>query len=465
MNNTDKIQRVALYIRVSTDEQAKYGYSIESQITRLKAYAKMNNYQVVDIYVDEGKSARTKLSNRKELLRLLDDAKDGKIDRIVIWRLDRWFRCVADYYKIQEVLDKYSVTWECSDEHYETNTAMGRYVLNLKLADAQNESDKTSERIKFNFENMVRNKRPISGALPIGYMVAGEGKEKRVVKDPALQQMAIDMFDKYEDTLSISKTTKYLNETYPFRPIGYASVKKHLINPMYYGTYRDVSDYCEPYISKERYDKICNLVTKNNRTNEQSKHTFIFTSLIKCWGCGRKMAGSLNYNKHVDGTKVYRGTYKCSKHYLDGTCPNNKTISEPILEKWLIDNYIKELSNHVISIEKITSKKQNNNSQTRLKNLYRKIDRINDLYIDGRISKEKYNQEYNQTKELISKEEKLQSNNVCIEKYDNYKKLLQDKDLFTMYNLLSPTKKKQFWQESVDYITCDENRNYHVFFK
>ena len=133
-NVKDKIIRVAIYIRVSTEEQAKHGYSIESQKSRLIEWAKEHNYQVVDIYADEGKSARTKISNRKELLRLLDDVKSDKIDRIIIWRLDRWFRNVADYYRIQDLLDKYNVDWECSDEEFNTSTSNGRLYLNIKLS-------------------------------------------------------------------------------------------------------------------------------------------------------------------------------------------------------------------------------------------------------------------------------------------------------------------------------------------
>ena len=110
-NIIERIIRVAIYIRVSTEEQAKHGYQIESQKTILKERDKIQHYQIVDFYIDEGKSARTKLSNRRELLRLLDDIKNDKIDRIIIWRLDRWFRNVADYYRVQDMLDKYSVDW------------------------------------------------------------------------------------------------------------------------------------------------------------------------------------------------------------------------------------------------------------------------------------------------------------------------------------------------------------------
>ena len=67
----NKIICVVLYIRVSTEEQAKHGYSIDSQIARLKEYCKEKGYKIVGIYVDEGKSARAKLKNRKELLKLM----------------------------------------------------------------------------------------------------------------------------------------------------------------------------------------------------------------------------------------------------------------------------------------------------------------------------------------------------------------------------------------------------------
>ena len=101
----ENIIRVVLYIRVSSEEQVKHGYSLQAQRERLIDYCKQKGYQVVEIYVDEGKSARSKLRNRTELLRLIDDAKQGKFDRIVFWRLDRWFRNIADYYKVQEVLE------------------------------------------------------------------------------------------------------------------------------------------------------------------------------------------------------------------------------------------------------------------------------------------------------------------------------------------------------------------------
>lgn len=460
----DKIIRVAIYIRVSTEEQAKHGYSIESQKSRLIEWAKEHNYQVVDIYADEGKSARTKLSNRKELLRLLDDARNDKIDRIIIWRLDRWFRNVADYYRVQDILDKHEVDWECSDEEYNTTTSNGRLYLNIKLSIAQNESDQTSDRIKFNFDNMVKNKRPISGALPIGYMVTGEKQNKRVVKDPNLSQMAIDMFDKYEETLSLRATTEYLNKNYPSRPIRYECVKKFLKNPLYCGIYRNVEDYCDPYITKERHKKIYNLIMKNHKSNNKSTHLFIFSGLIRCYDCKTRMSGSVGIRKHADGSEVRYGTYKCCRHFLDTFCSNNHTINENKLENWLLDNFIKELKDYTIKIESIEEKKAVRDNRNKIQDLEARLDRVNDLYIDGRITKEKYEKEYNTIQEKIKK----QNENKEIPKIrdlSKYKKILNNNNILDIYSKLTPENKRKFWFEYIDYIMQDEEKKFIIFFK
>ena len=146
------IIRAALYIRVSTEEQVREGYSVEAQRDNLKRYAKNKGYSVVGVYADEGITARKKYTNRKEFMRLLDDVEAGKIDVILFIKLDRWFRNVGDYYKVQEILERNNVGWTATTENYDTTTANGRLYVNIRLAVAQDESDRTSERIKFVFE-------------------------------------------------------------------------------------------------------------------------------------------------------------------------------------------------------------------------------------------------------------------------------------------------------------------------
>lgn len=161
--------RVALYCRVSTEEQAVHGLSIEAQREALDTWATENHVQVVDRYIDAGISARKPASKRPELQRLLADVRSGQIDLIVFTKLDRWFRNIAEYYKVQEALETHRVDWKTIHEDYDTSTASGRLKINIMLSVAQDEADRTSERIKAVFASKMERQEPCVGRLPTGY--------------------------------------------------------------------------------------------------------------------------------------------------------------------------------------------------------------------------------------------------------------------------------------------------------
>ena len=142
------MKRVFLYVRVSTEEQALHGLSIEAQTAALQVWAQTNGHKVVGVYTDAGVSARKPASKRPELQRLLGDVRAGKGELIVFTKLDRWFRNIAEYYKVQEVLEKHHVDWRTIHEDYDTSTASGRLKINIMLSVAQDEADRASERIK-----------------------------------------------------------------------------------------------------------------------------------------------------------------------------------------------------------------------------------------------------------------------------------------------------------------------------
>ena len=382
--------KTALYIRVSSEEQKRKGYSLQAQKERLLDYCKENNYKPVGLYADEGKSARSKLKNRTSLQKLIQDAQKQKFDRIVFWRLDRWFRNVPDYYKIQEILDKSHVDWECSDEEYNTTTANGRLYLNIKLSIAQNESDQTSDRIKFNFDNMVKNGRAIVGkqGLPLGYKVGGKEKNKKIVKDKNEEEIVTDMFENIKFTRSIRKTLLYINDKYNLS-ICYDSLRHYLKNPLYIGTYRQNQNYCEPYITKQEFKDIQHIITHNVKQN--SKHDYIFSSLIICKQCGRKFTGSPHISTRINAfgeKKKYKSfSYHCQKAINEKRCPNTKFIFETVVEKKLfkqIEDNIKQFKIEYKNIEQKNKDEKINISKIKLK-----LDKLNELYIDGRITKDK----------------------------------------------------------------------------
>ncbi len=440
----NKIIRVAIYIRVSTEEQAKHGYSLGSQLTRLKEYCKQKSYKIIEVYTDEGKSARSKLKLRTELLRLIEDVKAGKIDRIVFWRLDRWFRNIADYYKVQEILEANNVDWECSDEEYNTTTSNGRLHLNIKLSIAQNESDQTSDRIKFNFENMIKSKKAIccTHSCPFGYKVEGEKGNKHVVKDKEKEEMVNFIFDTYELNNNYRQTTILFNKKY-----GYSTdptiIKKMLKKTIYYGEYKGVTDYTEAYITKERWNKIQEMLPNNVKKNKN--HEYIFCGLIICKHCGRKMSGSTN--------RSYQ-RYTCKKNKEAKVCPNTKQITQNRLENYLlfiledlqkleVDSIAKEKEDkNTIDIEKETSK------------IDKKINRLNELYIEGHISKEKYDKDI-----TIFQKQKTEFLSLKRKKKKEKEIINLPNDAIELYKMLNSENKRNFWKKYIDYIEFDYTKD------
>lgn len=172
------MKRAALYVRVSTVEQREQGQSVDSQIAALQEYAKENNYAVAGVYNDAGVSAHVKYTRRPELLRLIDDARSGKIDVILVTKLDRFFRSVKDYYAVMDQLDH--VSWRAIWEDYETETATGIFKVNIMLSVAQAESDRTGERVKAVNDYRRAKGEFVGGKIPIGYKLEG----KQLVQDP-----------------------------------------------------------------------------------------------------------------------------------------------------------------------------------------------------------------------------------------------------------------------------------------
>ena len=222
--------RVALYARVSTEEQAVHGLSIGVQQETLLAWAKQNHHTVVNVYVDAGISARKPASKRPALQSLLDDVRADKIDVVAFTKLDRWFRNVKEYYKVQDVLDAHHVSWRALEEDYETETSSGRFKVNIMLSVAESEADRTSERIKA----VNRNKRDKGlchhGTQPLGLkIVKGELQE-----DPETAPIIRDIFRHFVATQSVTSTGRYLLSQYGIIR-SYKNTKRMLKNKRYIG--------------------------------------------------------------------------------------------------------------------------------------------------------------------------------------------------------------------------------------
>lgn len=143
---SSKSKRVALYMRVSTEEQARHGDSIEAQRQALRKYAETHNLTVIGEYADEGISGQKPVRKRPALSEMLREVEAGRVDLILFTKLDRWFRSVKLYYQAQDVLDAHKTAWRAILEDYNTETADGTLKFNIMLSVAQNEAERTSER-------------------------------------------------------------------------------------------------------------------------------------------------------------------------------------------------------------------------------------------------------------------------------------------------------------------------------
>jgi len=453
--------KAVLYIRVSTEEQAKHGYSLQAQKEGLIEYCKNKGYQIVDIYVDEGISARKKMNNRKELLRLLDDAKNKKFDRIVFIKLDRWFRSVADYYKVQEILERNGIDWETSQEDYNTTTSSGRLNLNIRLSIAQDEADRTSDRIKYTFDNMVKNGRVIYGkqCMPLGFMiVTDENGKKKMGK--CVEEIAIveDMFETFKCVQSIRKTLSIINKKYNKRFL-YDSMTRWFRNTLYYGEYKGIENYCEPYITKKEFDEIQTLINKNVKSC-RNRYDYIFSGLIKCKDCNTTMAGFiLKTTKPSIGKSYSYPYYRCNKCYNSKLCKHTHTVCESALEKFLLENFENQLEKTIINISNTIERSQN--VKVDVEAIKKKIDRLTDLYIDGKITREKYDDEFEKFNKIIdsSKKENIQKRDLS-----KYKKILNGTAL-SAYGLLNNVSKRAFWAKYIDFIYDLGNGDYEIHFK
>ena len=447
--NEFNCKRAAIYIRVSTDEQALHGYSLEAQKETLTQFAKSNDMKIVDYYADEGVSARKKYTTRKEFMRMLEDVKQNKIDVILFIKLDRWFRSVSDYYKVQDILEKHKVTWKAVLEDYDTATANGRLHINIKLSIAQDESDRTSERIKFVFENKIKNKEVVTGSIPLGYKI----ENKRLVIDPEKANIIKAIFTHFNSTHSIRGTMIHIENTFGLH-LCYVTVKNILKNKLYIGKYKNIENYCPAIIDETLFNNIKNNLKRNVKTKIQPKYNYIFSSMVYCGLCEHAMSG------YSSGTKKKYRYYRCRYHLERRLCPG-VIVSETFIENYLINN-IGVLLKESIELETNSYKNYTPKKKIDKSSIKRKLSKLKELYLNDLISLEEYKRDHEKYNNLLNAtdEPKKKTN----ENLSDYLDFIHGKDWVVMYNSFSNEDKRIFWRGFIDRILVDDKKNITVKF-
>ena len=433
---TKEVKRAAGYIRVSTVEQSLKGLSIETQIAEIKAYAEYHGMRLEEIYIDRGITARKSLEKRVEFMRMMRDVEAGKINHIIVLRLDRFFRNVYDYHKMMnEYLAPNNCDWSAVKEQYTTETTNGRLMINLRLSIAEQECDTDSDRIKDVLSHRASQGFAITGSLPFGLKIV----DHRVVPDEEKRHIVKDIFDRMEQFSSIRKTLLYINDTYG-TTFSYNPITRLLKNPLYIGHYRGTDNYCEAIITKNKFDNVQRLIQMNIRSRK-NKFTYIFSGLAVCHHCGCKMAGN-----HVTGTRrnLDHYYYRCNKAQMHEFCENKVSINSKTIENYLLKNIEPLLQEDIRSYEML--EKETKSQKSNRKSIEKKMQRLNDLYVNGFIDMEKYKTDYADLQNQIIDEPKVQKKDRTA-----LKTLLQS-DFKSIYESRTDVGKQAFWRSIIKEI-------------
>ena len=311
--NVLSVESVAAYVRVSTQEQKLHGLSLDAQKAKLEEYAKEHNMKIVAWYIDEGVSARKLIRKRPELQRMIQDAEEGKFERIIFIKLDRFFRSVAEYHECMKRISP--IVWTTTEEEYDLTTANGRMLVNMKLTIAELEADMAGERVNIVNEYKVSTGQPLSGSMPFGFKIVVDPNtgRKKIIKDPDDADVLEDLIQHYMTHQSKKGTIVYAHAAHHIS-ISHDSLTRLLTNTMLMGAYRDNPIYCEAYLTPEEFNKLQDLLQRNVKHNTTENRAYFFSGLIKCPECGCTLKGNVYQNLSRDKKTVYKyKKYRCGK--------------------------------------------------------------------------------------------------------------------------------------------------------
>ena len=411
--------KCAGYIRVSTIEQAATGLSLQAQRDLISRYATEHNMELVGIYADEGVSAAKSLEKRTQILKLVSDAENHKFSVVLFKDITRWSRNAAQYYKVQERLDKAGVGWIAIEQPYlETVTPTGKFQVSIMLGTAQLEADQTGQRIKFTQDaEVARGYFPFPAhCAPLGYTTKKIDGHNRLVIDEETAPRVREMFNEFLMSGNATQTGERLG-------IPHQNLLRTLKNRVYMGEFRGYANFCEPIVSEEVFNKAQALM--KHYAYRGKVHNYIFSGLAFCGICGAKMV----WNSPDDKYPMCR----CK------TCRN--TLTEREMERQVLDSIEPKLSRYTITL-----KRRDYGKEKELKRrLVEKLRRVTDLYIDGLITREEY--------EARHKEYKSAIDSIVIPVIPELPETWQE-----VYESLDNQKKNVLWKSVIDHIEIQDKK-------
>lgn len=409
--------KTAIYVRVSTNEQAEEGYSIDEQIDKLKKFCEVKDWQVAGIYKDPGFTGSN--VDRPGLKKLIRDVENKKIETVLVYKLDRLSRSQKDtLYLIEDVFGVNDTNFVSLNENFDTSTPFGKAMIGILAVFAQLEREQIKERMAMGKIGRAKSGKAMGWRwAPFGYRYVDSNYE--VVELEA--QIVKQIFDDYLAGISITKLKDKMNDEGHIAkeiPWSYRTIRQTLDNPTYagYTKYKDqvFPGNHEAIVSKEVFDEVQKQLVvrqkeayaKNNNPRPfQAK--YLVSGLVRCGHCGSAL-GLHQYAKKKDGTRTK--IYKChsrskKKHSTMAKadyCPScdyqKEELEEAVLseiEKLRLDPSLMKSYSTIPEIDDTPLIK-------RIEELDRKLEKLVNLYLDETLPLDVLNER----KETIQKEKK-----------------------------------------------------------
>ena len=386
--------------------------------------------------------------NRKDFQRMMRDVSDRKIQLVVIQRYDRIARNTRDFCNLYHDMEINGCNLVSVSQQIDTTTPYGKNFMYMQASMAELEWALNSERRKDTIRYAASIGKSIlpDHSTPFGYHNAVVNGVRRLVKEEQWEDAVADLFEYYRKYRNYSATARHINQQYGTR-FEIQAIKRIIRSPFYYGCYKDNDNFCEPYISKEDWQ---DLQQKRPviRTVGNKRTEVLFSGMIRCPECNRLMRSC--QKSHRSGN-VYR-YYHCEYHSTK-MCGFAKVKSENLIEEMLlnrIDTFLAERE-AAMSDQKSEKKHSTNNVSK-----YRaELDRLNTMFLKGRISEEYYDTEYLRLNDLIAQYE------ASSQSHDSVKHLQEVfvSDWKEMYKDLDKLHRKFFWRDVIRQIIVDDNMN------
>ncbi|MEK7376754.1 MAG: recombinase family protein, partial [Candidatus Margulisiibacteriota bacterium] len=341
--------KAAIYTRISTDGQAEVEFnSCETQEIKIRSFiSSQNDLDVYKVYSDQGYSGAN--IERPALQEMLDDIRQGKINSVMSYKIDRLTRSPKDFYQLIDVFERSNVSFISVTERFDTSTPSGRLLRNIMLTFGQFERELISERIRDKMAERAKKGMWNSGNTPLGY----KREDKKLVIEPKEAEIVRAIFEEYISTGSVALVYNKLKEKKMFGrkglPLIKTNITKILSNILYIGKIDYKGDIYkavhEPIISEELFEHAQSFPKEGCHKKSRVLMYTLFPGRIHCKECGSIMS-SVFTNKIKNGKRVRYFYYRCNGIIKrDKSYCSTKYVSADRLDAFVIDNLDKIAKN------------------------------------------------------------------------------------------------------------------------